>query len=292
MSKPHVAFLGLGIMGSGMARRLLANGFPLSVFNRSPEKSNPFATEGARVAASPREAASGAQVVISMLADDRAARGVWMGDAGALGAAAPGTLCIECSTVTLGWVRELSAATIARGCGFLDAPVTGSKAQAASGELNFLVGGPAETLEQARPVLAAMSKTILPLGPVGSGALLKLINNFVCGVEIAALAEAMAMIERAGLDRDKALEIIANGAPGSPLVKAVSGRMTRQDYAPNFLLRLMAKDLGYAIQEGNSLSLELLTAAPALNRFQNAIEAGSGEQDIAAVVEPLRATRS
>jgi len=291
MAKPHVAFLGLGIMGSGMARRLLVNGFPLAVFNRSPDKSKPFAAEGARIAGSPGDAASGAQVVISMLADDRASRAVWLGDDGVLSAIPPGAVCIECSTVTRAWVRELSAATAARGCCFLDAPVTGSKAQAASGELNFMVGGEPETLEQVRPVLAAMSKTILPLGPVGSGALLKLINNFVCGVELAALAEALAMIERAGLDRARALEIIANGAPGSPLVKAVSDRMTRRDYAPNFLLRLMAKDLGYAIEEGNDLALELTTATTALRRFQAAIEDGNGEQDIAAAIEPLRAKR-
>src|SRR5207245_2734030 len=117
---------------------------------------------------------------------------------------------------------------------------------------------------------------------------LKLINNFVCGVQVAALAEAMAMIERAGLDRAKALEIIANGAPGSPLVKAVSTRMTTPDFTPNFLLRLMAKDLSYAIEEGGKLSVELGTAAAALETFQNGIAAGHGEKDIAAVVEQFR----
>jgi 3-hydroxyisobutyrate dehydrogenase len=175
-----------------------------------------------------------------------------------------------------------------RGCEFLDAPVTGSKTQAAAGELNFLVGGSAATLEKVRPVLAAMSKTITPIGPTGSGALLKLINNFVCGVQVASLAEALAMIERSGLDRAKALDILTNGAPGSPLMKAVAGRMTAPDFTPNFLLRLMAKDLGYAIQVGGKLSVELLTAMSALEEFQRAIATGHGEKDIAAVVEPFR----
>jgi 3-hydroxyisobutyrate dehydrogenase len=275
-------------MGSGMARRLRVNNFPLAVFNRNAEKSQPFAAEGAQVANSPREAATQADVIISMVADDVAARSLWLGENGAIAAAKPGTVCIECSTVTVGWVRELAAAATARGCEFLDAPVTGSKTQAASGELSFIVGGDSATLEKVRPVLAAMSKTILPLGPVGSGALLKLINNFVCGVQVAALAEAMAMIERGGLDRTKALEIIANGAPGSPLVKAVSTRMTTPDYTPHFLLRLMAKDLSYAIGEGGKLSIELATAAAALETFQNGIAAGDGEKDIAAVVEQFR----
>src|SRR5512141_169179 len=152
MSEARSACWGLGIMGSGMARRLLANGFALTVFNRNAEKAKPLAVEGAHVAASPREAASRAEVIVSMLADDPASRGLWLGENGALAGAAPGTVCIECSTVTVGWI------------------------QAASGELNFLVGGSAATLEKARPILAAMSKSITPLGPVGSGALLKLIN--------------------------------------------------------------------------------------------------------------------
>jgi 3-hydroxyisobutyrate dehydrogenase len=291
MSKPRIAFLGLGIMGSGMARRLLTNGFPLTVFNRNAEKSKPFAAEGAQVANSPREAAERAEVIISMVADDNASRSLWLGEHGALAAAKPGVVCIECSTMTVGWVRELSAAAVSRGCEFLDAPVTGSKTHAAAGDLSFIVGGDAATVEKARPVLAAMSKTILPIGPVGSGALLKLINNFVCGVQIAALAEAMAMIERSGLDRARALEIIVNGAPGSPLVKTVSARMTTPDYTPNFLLRLMTKDLGYAIEEGGKLSVEMATAAAALGVFRNGIAAGHGEKDIAAVVERFRSGR-
>lgn len=275
-------------MGSGMARQLLMNGFPLTVFNRNAEKSQPFATEGARVASSPRASATQADFIISMVADDNAARAMWLGENGALAAAKSGAVCIECSTVTVNWVRELSTGATARGCEFLDAPVTGSKTQAASGELSFIVGGDAATLEKSRPVLSAMSKAIVHLGPTGSGALLKLINNFVCGVQIASLAEAMAMIERSGLDRAKALEVLTGGAPGSPLVKAVSGRMMQPAAAPNFLLRLMAKDLGYAIEEGGKLSVELVTATAALEAFQRAIATGHGEKDIAAVVEPFR----
>ena len=294
MSKPRIAFLGLGIMGGGMARRLLTNGFPLTVFNRNAEKSKPFAAEGANVAGSPREAAAQADFIVSMVADDIAARAMWLGEVragqanGALAAAKPGAICIECSTVTVDWVRELAAAAAAKKCEFLDSPVTGSKTQAASGELNFLVGGDSATLEIARPVLAAMSKAVVHLGPAGSGALVKLINNFVCGVQIASLAEALAMIERSGLDRVRALEVLTGGAPGSPLVKAVSTRMTTPDFTPNFLLRLMAKDLGYAIQEGGKLSVELVTARAALEDFQKAIAAGHGEKDIAAVVESFR----
>jgi len=288
MSKPRIAFLGLGIMGGGMARRLLANGFPLTVFNRNAEKSKPFANDGARVANSPREAAENAGAIISMVADDNASRSVWLGENGALARATTGAICIECSTVTVGWIRELAAAAQKRKSELLDAPVTGSKDQAAAGELNFLVGGDPATLETVRPVLAAMGKNVSLLGPAGSGALVKLINNAVCGVQIASLAEALAMIERSGLDRASALEVLTGGAPGSPLVKAVAARMTAPDFTPMFLLRLMAKDLGYAIAEGKQASVELAIAAAALDSFQQSVAAGHGERDIAAVVEKFR----
>ena len=275
-------------MGGGMARRLLSAGFPLTVYNRSVDKATPLVSAGAKLAASPEDAARGANVIISMVSDDNASRSLWLGEKGALAAAAPGTILVECSTVTVAWIKEFAAAAQAHGCELLDAPVTGSRTQAASGELNFLVGGSADTLEKIRPVLAAMSKSIVAVGPVGSGALLKLVNNFLCGVQVAALAEAISMIERGGLDRTKSLELLTGGAPGSPLVKALSARMTTLDYAPHFMLRLMAKDLTYAKQEAATQSLDLTTATAALALFQKGIAAGHGEKDIAAVIEPLR----
>ena len=137
MSKFRIGFLGLGIMGSGMARRLAANGFPLAVYNRNAKKAEGFAEAGARVAASPRDAAAGADVVMCMVADDTASRSMWLGDNGALSAVKPGTICIDSSTISVGWARELAAAVEARKCEFLDTPVTGSKAQAASGEFRI-----------------------------------------------------------------------------------------------------------------------------------------------------------
>lgn len=287
-SKPRVAFLGLGIMGGGMARRILGAGFPLAVWNRNPDKSAPLGAAGARVAASPADAAKDADVIVSMVADDKAAREVWVGKNGVASTVQRGAIFIESSTVTVAWVRELAAAAKARGCDFLDAPVTGSKVHANAGELNFLVGGDAAVLERARPVLAAMSKSIAHLGPIGSGATIKLINNFVCGTQVAALAEAVAMIERSSLDRTQALDVLLSGAPGSPLVKLIAGRMTAADYTPNFFLALLAKDLGYAIQEAASLSLDLSTAAAARKLLERAIAAGYGDKDMSAAVEPLR----
>ncbi len=285
---PRIGFLGLGIMGSRMAARLVAAGFPVSVFNRDPAKCAPLVAAGAQAARTPREAALDAKVILAVVADDRASRAVWLGDDGAL-ASAGGAVCIESSTITAAWARELAAAAAAKNCEFLDAPVTGSKTQAGSGELNFLVGGDAGALEKVRPVLAAMGKRIFSVGPVGSGALLKLVNNFLCGVQIASLAEAMALLDRSGVDHAKAMEILTGGAPASPLVKTISNRVAAGDYTPNFALALMGKDLRYAIAEAGERSLELPTALAALGEFQKAVAAGYGEKDIAALVEWLLA---
>jgi 3-hydroxyisobutyrate dehydrogenase len=288
MSQPNIALLGLGIMGGGMARRLLGAGFPLTVYNRNRARTEALAGAGARVAATPREAAAGADVVISMVADDGASRAMWLGDTGALAGARRDAILVECSTLTVAWVNELAAAVAARGGEFVDAPVTGTKGHAASGELNFLVGGSAAALEKIRPVLAPMGRSVTHLGPTGSGALVKLINNFVCAVQVASLAEALALIERSGLDRAKALAVLTDGAPGSPLVKTLAARMTARDYTPNFLLKLMTKDVGYAIQEGRVRGQTLATAAVALELFQRAVGEAHGDQDMAAVIEPMR----
>jgi len=275
-------------MGSGMARRLLGAGFPLAVYNRDAAKAGPFGAEGARVAASPKEAAGGADIIVSMVADDAASRGVWLGGNGALAGARAGAVLIESSTLSVDWVKELAGLAKERGLEFIDAPVTGSKPQAASGELCFLVGGQAETLEKARPALQAMSRAVIHLGPIGSGALLKLINNFLGGVQTASLAEAVSMVERGGLNREKAMEVLKNGAPGSPMLKVLSDRMTSNDYRPNFLTRLMAKDLTYAIDEARKHSLELTTAKAALEVFKNAVAQGHGEKDMSSIVEQFR----
>ncbi len=288
MNLPSVGFLGLGTMGGGMARRLLGAGVPLTVYNRDRAKADALGAAGARVAGTPREAATGADIVISMLSDDVASRSVWLGDAGALAGVVRGAILVEASTLTVDWVKELAEAANARGCELVDAPVTGSKPQAASGEVNFFVGGSPEALEKIRPVLAPMSRSITHLGPTGSGALVKLINNFLCAVEVAAFGEALALIERSELDRTKALGVLMDGAAASPLAKTVVTRMTTPDFTPNFMLKLMTKDIGYALHEGSLRGQSLQTAAVALDIFKRAVAEGHGDKDIAAIVEPMR----
>jgi 3-hydroxyisobutyrate dehydrogenase len=291
MSQLSVALLGLGTMGSGMAANLLRAGVPLTVYNRTASKAEPFAAQGARIATSPADAAKGAQLIIAMLSDDAASREAWLGSEGALAAASAGTILIECSTISPDWADELGGLARQQGLELLDAPVTGSRVQAAGGQLSFLVGGSEAALATATPVLKVMSKEIVYLGPAGSGAKLKLVNNFLCGVQVASLAEGIAWLEASGLDLEKAMTVLKTGAPGSPLFTGISARMIGHDFTVNFLLKLMAKDLQYAGAAAKEVGVDLTTAANALALFEEAGRRGFAEADMSAVIEPLRADR-
>jgi 3-hydroxyisobutyrate dehydrogenase len=283
-----VALLGLGTMGSGMGQNLLKAGFSLSVYNRTASKSLPLQSMGARVGNSPAEAVQDADVVVSMLADDAASREIWLGKDGALQASRQGAVLVESGTVTPAWIAELLSLATAQGVALLDAPVTGSRPQAEAGELTFLVGGAEDALNSARPVLEAMSKKVIHVGPAGSGSRLKLINNFLCGVQLASLAEAIGWIERSGLNEELALDALCNGAAGSPLLKTISQRMRNRDYQVNFLLRLLEKDLRYALEDAKHSGIPLHTVEAPIQLLEQARKLGFGEKDMASVVEQFR----
>jgi 3-hydroxyisobutyrate dehydrogenase len=270
---------------------LLSDGFPLSVFNRTAQKAKELGSKGARVVETPREAAAGADVIVSMVADDDASRSMWLGEGGALAGAKRGVVLVEASTLSTAWVAELAQAAARQGCDLLDTPVTGSKPQAAAGELLFLVGGSAEVLEKARPVLSVMSRGIVHVGPNGSGALLKLVNNFLCGIQAAALREALVLIEKGGLNQDKAFEVLTNGAPGSPLMKTLLSRLSTGVDPANFRLVLMTKDLAYGLKEAERRGIPVPMISAAHSLFTQAVKSGLGEKDFAAVAGPLQTER-
>ncbi|ESQ80403.1 NAD(P)-dependent oxidoreductase [Asticcacaulis sp. YBE204] len=282
-----LAFLGLGMMGSAMARRLIDAGFALSVFNRNPERSAPF-SEAARIAVSARDAAEGADLIISMVTDDRGSRGMWLGTDGALAGLKPGTVCLEASTLTPDWIGEWAGHVTGAGGVPLDAPVTGSKLQAETGQLVFIAGGDTAPLDTVRPALAAMSRKVVHMGPSGSGAMFKLINNFMGGVQVAALAEAFTLIDRSGLNLEQAIDTLLDGSPGSPMVRMIAGRVLAEDYRPNFQLALQAKDMAYALKAAAPLGVDLPTVRAALDTFNTAVAEGRGGDDIAAVVKSVR----
>lgn len=284
----HIAFLGLGFMGSGMARNLLKAGHTLAVYNRTRAKADPLAADGARIADSAFDAAQNADFIISMVADDPASRAVWLGEQGALAAIRPNTLCLECSTVTPGWVQELATAAQARQSDLLDAPVTGSKPQAEAGELNFLVGGKDAVLERARPILLAMGKNIYHFGALGSGAMVKLINNLIAAVELVALGEGLSLAEQSGLDVNKVADFLLNGPPGSPLLKRKAPALLNHDYTPNFALRWIHKDLSYGIDEGAKRNVPMPTSSATRELMRMAMAQGWSDQDYSIFYELLR----
>jgi 3-hydroxyisobutyrate dehydrogenase len=280
----RVALLGLGTMGAGMAANWLAKGFALSVWNRTAAKAAPLAAKGAAVAKSPREAAEGADFIFAMVADDAASRGIWLGLDGGLAGAKPGAVVVESSTLTPGWVRELAGHAREKNCGFLDAPVGGSRPAAASGALIFFIGGDEATLEKARPALAAVGGKINPVGPVGAGATWKLINNQLIAAQVAALAEATNLARKAGFTPEQITSLVLNGSMSSPIVQAKLPRMLEQNFEEtDFALHLMLKDARYAVNLARGVGVPSGMIAAAAAAFALAEAKGLGPKDFAAV---------
>src|SRR5882672_10463729 len=258
-----VAFIGLGRMGHGMAGRYLESGFTVAVWNRSKAKAEDLIARGARWAVSPADAAEGADAIVTMVADDEVSRAVWLGEDGAAQAAKPGTLAIECSTVSYRHALDLARDLRTRGLVYIDSPVTGLPDAAAAGKLTLLVGAEPADLERARPFLAPLSTTIRHFGPVGSGTVYKLINNLMGAIQIAGLAEGLAIAEQAGLDMKLVLESIENGVAASPQVIRHSRRMAARNFAgATFTAALRHKDAAYAV----ALAESLLSGAPLMGR--------------------------
>jgi 3-hydroxyisobutyrate dehydrogenase len=285
MLMQRVAILGLGIMGGGMAANWLAKGFEVSVWNRTRAKADALAGKGAKVAATPREAATGADFIFAMVSDDDVSRAIWLGADGALAGAKSGAIGVESSTLTPDWIRELGGKAQAKGVGFLDAPVGGSRPAADAGELRFFVGGDPKTYEAARPALAAVGSRMDLLGPLGAGATWKLINNQLGAGQIAALAEALEVARKAGFKAEKISELILGGPAASPMVKLKLPRMLAHDFEPaDFALNLMLKDARYAAALAQSLGAPAGVIEGAVKAFARADAKGLGAKDIAAVV--------
>jgi 3-hydroxyisobutyrate dehydrogenase len=286
-----IAFIGLGNMGLGMARRLLQAGHDLRVFNRNRAKANELERAGAGVCATPREAAAGADAVIGMTADDSSSRAVWMGPAGVLTAElAPGALAIECGTLSHGWVMELAAAAGARGLLYIDSPVTGLPESAAAGALTLLVGADPVHLNRARPILSAFSRRILRFGPVGSGTAYKLIINMIGAVQIASLAEGYVLAEKAGLDLQVVLEAISTGQAASPQVVRNAQRMTSNDHGTPVVFTpvLRLKDVEYALRFARTTGLGAPFGELAGRQFRKLIELGHGLANESRIVDVAR----
>lgn len=286
-----VAFIGLGNMGRGMAHRLLSAGYDLRVYNRTHAKAAELEHAGARRCLTPREACAGAEVVIAMTADDTSSRSVWLGPHGALAAQlAPRALAIECSTLSHEWVMELASKARVRNLRYLDAPVTGLPQNAAAGTLTLLVGADAHHLESARPFLSAFSDRILRFGKVGAGTAYKLIINMIGAVQIASLAEGLALAERAGLDLKTVAEAITAGQAASPEVVRNARRIIDNDHEQNVVFTpvLRLKDVTYALEFAKGLTMAVPFGRVAAKQLQQLIEMGHAAANESRIIEVAR----
>ena len=258
-----VAFIGLGRMGHGMAGRYLDHGFTVAVWNRSKAKAEDLIARGARWATSPEDAAIDADAVVTMVADDEASRAVWLTKDGAAATMKAGTLAIECSTVSYKHALEMAHKLRGRGLVYIDSPVTGLPDAAAAGKLTLLVGAAPADLERAWPYLIPLSSTIRHFGAVGTGTVYKLINNLMGAIQIAGIAEGLAIAEQAGLDMKLVLDAVASGVAAGPQVIRHSKRMAARDFGgATFTASLRHKDAAYAV----ALAESLLADTPVMGR--------------------------
>lgn len=287
----RIAFLGLGNMGTGMAARLAGAGHSLAVYNRTAAKAAPLEKLGARIAASPRDAAERADVIIGMTANDESSRAMWLGADGALAAGnAPDALAIECSTLSHDWVLELARSVAQRGFRYVDAPVTGLPEAAASGTLTLLVGADPVALDAARPIFASLATRVIHFGPVGQGTVYKLMVNLMGAVQIASAAEGFVMAERAGLDPNLVADAIASGQAASPQVVRNVRRFVKQDHAApvHFTPALRLKDVEYALALARKLGLRGDFGAVAAQLYRQLVENGFARDNESRVIDAVR----
>lgn len=286
-----VGVLGTGRMGGAMARALTAAGFEVVLWNRTPAAAEALATElGGRSVASPRDVAAAADVCITMLADGAAVDAVYAGPEGLVAGARRGNVLVDASTVPPATLRAHAAAIRAAGAGLLDSPVSGSVTLAESGRLTLMVGGEPADLERARPVLDALAGTVFHLGPLGSGAAMKLaVNTVIFGLN-QALAEGLVLAEAAGIRRELAYDVLTASAVGAPYVGYKRGAFLDPDGTPvAFALDLAAKDLRLIADLARDVGVDLPQAAANLAAIvEAAAETGGGDRDFSAVAVHLR----
>jgi 3-hydroxyisobutyrate dehydrogenase len=285
-SGPRLGFIGLGAMGGRMAQRLLAAGYDLTVHDRNPARAHPLEQAGAKFAPTPKQVAAVVDVVLSSLTDDAALEDVMFGTQGALAVARPGTVFIEMSTVSPGASSRLHEAASTRGVAVLDAPVSGSTPQAEVGQLVILVGGKEEVYRRCLPILNLLGKQPFYMGPAGSGAATKLCLNTLLGLGIQALAEAIALGLRSGLDRERLVHILGETAVLSPSQKSKLEHARTGQYPATFPLRLMYKDFGLISQRALELSVPMPSTAAAAQvcAVEHARHETRGDEDFSAVI--------
>ncbi len=284
-----VGLIGLGLMGRPMGLNLLKAGHSLTVWNRTASRAESLVAAGAKLAASPREAADASDLLLTIVSDPAALEEVLHGLAGkndgALAGLHRGSIYIDSSTVSPVLARKISAACAEHGARFLDAPVTGGTWGAEKGELVFMVGGDEATLRDAEPVLGAMGKRWFHLGPNGAGQTIKLAMNMILALQVDALAEALALVTGAGIAGEKLVEVLQSSMARAAVLDVKAPLLLKGEYPPSFPLRLMHKDLGLALDLANQIGVPLPATAAARESYSAVKGSAKEDLDYAAVMK-------
>jgi 3-hydroxyisobutyrate dehydrogenase-like beta-hydroxyacid dehydrogenase len=283
----RVGLIGLGIMGRGMAANLLAKGFPLCVFNRTASKADAFVERGAVRAGSPAELAERSEIILSCVSDTPDVEAVLFGEGGVSERVAKGQLVVDLSTISPKKTREFADRFSAFGVDFLDAPVSGGSEGAERGTLSVMVGGSADALDRARPVLEAFGKSIVHVGPSGSGQLVKLVNQILVAGSMLSMAEGLLFAQASGLDLTKTLEVVTAGAANSWTLQNRGPMLARRDFRPGFTVDLQQKDLRLVLEAGDELGVPLQGTSTAFHYYRAVQQHGSGGDGNHALVKAL-----
>lgn len=286
-TKPTIGFIGTGKMGRPMIANLLAAGYPVIAFNRSEESLKETEAAGARRANSIAEVAGAADTVMTSLTNQQSVRDVYLGDGGLVGSALPGQIFIDTSTNDVALMRDVAAALEARGASFLDAPVSGGVPGAEAGSLTVMVGGNEDVYNSALPVLQVLGANIHHLGPVGAGTAVKLVNQLLVGINMAAVAEALIFGASAGADPQKILDVISSSFGGSRMLDRGAPLIQQRNFAPATPVDLIRKDLGIVLDAASESHLPLNIGKAVLDLFDRTSAEGMGENDMTAIVVPL-----
>ena len=281
--KPAVGLIGLGLMGKPMGRNLLKAGFPMAVWNRTKSRADDLIREGAKWAASPRETAAQSDVLITIVSDPPAVEQVLWGEGGTVEGLRRGSIYIDSSTVSRDLARRASDACSKRGVDYLDAPVTGGTWGAEKGELVLMIGGNQHTLDRAKPVLEAVGKRFFLLGPNGAGQTVKLAMNLLLALEVQALAEALAIVTKAGVPGERLVEVMQSSMARAGVLDVKAPQILKNDYPPSFPLRLMHKDIRLAVELAKEEGVRLPAGEAAYATYSAVKDAVKEDVDYAAV---------
>ncbi len=279
-----VGFIGLGIMGKPMARNLMEGGYELVVYNRSREKADELAEEGATAAASPREVAEQSDIVVTMLPDSPEVREVVAGEDGVLDGIEEGSLLVDMSTISPVVTEELAAEVEKKGARMLDAPVSGGEPGAVEGTLSIMAGGSEEDFERVRPIFDVLGDTVVHVGEVGSGQVVKACNQIVVALVIEAVSEALVLGSKAGVDPAKIMEVLSGGLAGNKVMEAKKDFFLKDYFDPGFRVELHHKDLGIALSAAREYGVALPVTAIVDQMLEALVAKGSGDRDHSAIL--------